>query len=86
MQEVLSMDDEVNDRESPKKEICKLYYIEYTRLEMKYNVTVAIDLKECCLTHGQLYVALSRSRCKENQYILIPLEIQIENIVHAKIL
>ncbi|GBP38093.1 ATP-dependent DNA helicase PIF6 [Eumeta japonica] len=33
---------------------------------------VGIDLRQDCFSHGQLYVALSRSGCGENQSILLP--------------
>lgn len=47
---------------------------------------VGIDLREYCFSHGQLYVALSRSGCGKNQYILIPHENMTKNIVYAEVL
>ena len=47
---------------------------------------IGIDLRECCFAHGQLYVALSRSGCGENQHILMPKENKTKNIVYTGIL
>lgn len=36
---------------------------------------VGTDLKQYCYSHGQLYVALSRSSCDKNQYIQLLLKV-----------
>lgn len=47
---------------------------------------VGIDLRQDCFSHGQLYVALSRSGCGENQYVLLPQENKTKNIIYAEVL
>lgn len=47
---------------------------------------VGIDLRQECFSHGQLYVALSRSGSGENQYLLLPEENKTKNIVYAEVL
>lgn len=47
---------------------------------------VGIDLRQDCFSHGQLYVALSRSGCGENQYILLPQDNKTKNVVYAEVL
>ena len=44
---------------------------------------VGIDLRQDCFTQGRLYVALSRSGCGENEYVLLPQENKTKNIVQA---
>ncbi|CAB3235853.1 unnamed protein product [Arctia plantaginis] len=47
---------------------------------------VGIDLRQDCFSHGQLYVALSRSGCGENQYVLLPQENKTKNVIYAEVL
>lgn len=46
---------------------------------------IGIDLQENVFTHGQLYVALSRTGNSRNQYILSPTTF-IKNIVYQEVL
>ncbi|CAK1604269.1 unnamed protein product [Parnassius mnemosyne] len=47
---------------------------------------VGLDLRQDCFSHGQLYVALSRSGCGNNQYILLPQENKTKNIIYSEVL
>jgi hypothetical protein len=47
---------------------------------------IGIDLHQDYFLHEQLYVALSRSGCRENHSVLPPQENKTKNIVYAEIL